>query len=71
MLDIKYIADNKDEIKKLLEKRNQSDFYFNVEKMIEPDSRKRHKADPWYNMWDYTPKFLKMYPATIIFKCKS
>ena len=43
---------------------------FVVEKIIEPDSRKRYKLDPWYGLWNYTPKFLKMFPQTIIFKCK-
>lgn len=43
---------------------------FVVEKIIEPDSRKRYTFDPWYGLWDYTPKFLKMFPPTIIFKCK-
>ncbi len=41
-----------------------------VENIIEPDSRKRHKEDPWYGLWDYNPKFLKMCPATIIFKVR-
>ncbi len=41
---------------------------FNVERIIEPDSRKRYKYDPWYGIWDYTPKYLKMFPPTIIFK---
>ena len=39
-----------------------------VEKILEPDSRKRYKKDPWYNMWDYKPKYMKMFPPTIIFK---
>ncbi len=43
---------------------------FIVEKVIEPDSRKRYKKDPWYGLWDYTPKYLKMFPPTIIFKAK-
>ena len=41
---------------------------FNVERIIEPDSRKRYKEDPWYGLWDYNPKFLKLFPPTIIFK---
>jgi len=43
---------------------------FAVERIIEPDSRKRYKCDPWYGLWDYTPKLLKMVPPTIIFKCR-
>ena len=35
---------------------------FNVEKIIEPDSRKRYSYDPWYGLWDYTPKMLKTFP---------
>ncbi|MBU1136612.1 MAG: class I SAM-dependent methyltransferase [Nanoarchaeota archaeon] len=42
---------------------------FIVEKIIEPDSRKKYKEDVWYGMWNlYTLKFLKMVPPTIIFK---
>ncbi|HLC32815.1 MAG TPA: methyltransferase domain-containing protein [Candidatus Nanoarchaeia archaeon] len=43
---------------------------FVVEKMLEPDSRKRYPYDHWYGLWHYTPKFLKLYPQTIIFKCR-
>jgi len=43
---------------------------FFVEKMIEPDSRKKYSYDPWYGLWDYKPKLLKMFPPTIIFKAK-
>ena len=43
---------------------------FFVEKIIEPDSRKKHKGDPWYNLWDFTAKRLKMLPPTIIFKAR-
>lgn len=43
---------------------------FIVEKMLEPDSRKKHKEDPWYGLWDYAPRLLKMFPPTIIFKAK-
>ncbi|MCX6771308.1 MAG: class I SAM-dependent methyltransferase [Candidatus Micrarchaeota archaeon] len=42
---------------------------FEVESIIEPDSRKRYKTDPWYGLWDYTPRLLKLIPPTIIFKC--
>ncbi len=44
---------------------------FIVEKIVEPDSRKRYKEDPWYGLWGlYTSKFLKMIPPTIIFKVR-
>jgi len=43
---------------------------FIVEKMIEPDSRKKYKGDPWYGLWDYTPKNLNKVPPTIIFKAR-
>lgn len=41
---------------------------FIVEKIIEPDSRKKHKGDPWHGLWDYKSKRMKMVPPTIIFK---
>ena len=44
---------------------------FSVEKIIEPDSRKKYKGDPWYGLWDmYIPKYMDKVPPTIIFKCK-
>ncbi|MCX6770705.1 MAG: class I SAM-dependent methyltransferase [Candidatus Micrarchaeota archaeon] len=43
---------------------------FEIEAILEPDSRKRHKMDPWYGLWDYSPRLLKLIPSTIIFKCK-
>jgi SAM-dependent methyltransferase len=43
---------------------------FDVEAIVEPDSRKRHAKDPWYGRWEYTPKLLKLVPPTIIFKCR-
>lgn len=43
---------------------------FKVEKIIEPDSRKKYSYDPWYGLWDYKPKLLKMVPPTIIFKAR-
>ncbi|MAG79222.1 hypothetical protein CMI40_02500 [Candidatus Pacearchaeota archaeon] len=46
------------------------DWGFIVEKLIEPDSRKKYSYDPWYGLWDYTPKLLKMIPPTIIFKAR-
>src|SRR3989344_1770032 len=58
-------------------KRNVGDLHntlvengFFVEKIIEPDSRKRYSYDPWYGLWDYTPQLMKMAPATIIFKAR-
>ena len=43
---------------------------FQVEEIIEPDSRKKYPYDPWYGLWDYTPKYLKFFPPTIIFKTR-
>ncbi len=43
---------------------------FLVERILEPDSRKKYTYDPWYGLWNYTPKFLKMFPPTIIFKAR-
>lgn len=43
---------------------------FTVEKILEPDSRKRHKGDPWYGLWDYKKKILDIIPPTIIFKAR-
>tara|TARA_Y100000310_G_scaffold73929_1_gene70072 strand:+ start:440 stop:1186 length:747 start_codon:yes stop_codon:yes gene_type:complete len=43
---------------------------FNVERIIEPDSRKKHKGDPWYGLWDYNKRFLSYIPPTIIFKAR-
>lgn len=39
-----------------------------IKKVIEPDSRKRYKGDPWYGIWDFTKKMMSYYPPTIIFK---
>ncbi len=44
---------------------------FVVEKMLEPDSRRRYKEDPWYGLWDlYLPKIQSKIPPTIIFKVR-
>lgn len=43
---------------------------FKVERIVEPDSRKKYPYDPWYGLWDYQPKLLKMAPPTIIFKAR-
>lgn len=70
----KYTADNGF----IAYQRNFSEIYnalfeagFVVEKIIEPDSRKKYSYDPWYNKWNwYTPKKMKLVPPTIIFKAK-
>jgi ubiquinone/menaquinone biosynthesis C-methylase UbiE len=41
-----------------------------IERIIEPDSRKHYPEDPWYGLWEYTPKFMKLIPPTIIFKAR-
>ena len=46
------------------------DSKFLVEKIIEPDSRKKYSYDPWCGLWDYNSKVLKMIPPTIIFKAR-
>jgi len=43
---------------------------FFIEKMIEPDSRKKYPGDPWQGLWEYKPKLLKLFPPTIIFKAR-
>ena len=40
----------------------------NIEKVIEPDSRKKYKGDPWYGLWDFTKKMMDQFPPTIIFE---
>lgn len=42
----------------------------NIEKVIEPDSRKKYQGDPWYGLWDFTPKIMNNFPPTIIFKAR-
>lgn len=42
---------------------------FVVERLVEPDSRKRYACDPWYGLWDTTPEWCAKLPQTIIFKC--
>jgi 2-polyprenyl-3-methyl-5-hydroxy-6-metoxy-1,4-benzoquinol methylase len=39
-----------------------------IEKIIEPDSRKKHKGDPWHGLWDFKKKMMSYFPPTIIFK---
>ena len=43
---------------------------FTVEKIIEPDSRKKYKGDPWYKLWDYKKRVMNLIPPTIIFKAR-
>lgn len=41
-----------------------------IEKMVEPDSRKKYRDDPWYGKWSLQPKLLKRIPATLIIKAR-
>lgn len=41
-----------------------------IQKIIEPDSRKRYKGDPWYGLWTFTKKLMDRIPQTIIIKAK-
>lgn len=43
---------------------------FIVERIIEPDSRKKYPSDAWYGKWNNTPELLQKLPATIIFKSR-
>lgn len=43
---------------------------FVVERMLEPDSRQHYPSDPWYGLWGNTPERLRLFPATLIFKCR-
>ena len=43
---------------------------FVVEEIVEPDSRKKYKDDPWYNLWDFSKERMSMLPPTIIFKAR-
>ncbi|HET7089227.1 MAG TPA: class I SAM-dependent methyltransferase [Anaerolineae bacterium] len=43
---------------------------FVVERLIEPDSRKRYACDPWYGLWETTPERCAKLPQTIILKCR-
>jgi len=43
---------------------------FTVERMLEPDSRRRYAYDPWYGQWGLTDQVLTKVPATIIFKSR-
>ena len=39
-----------------------------IQRVVEPDSRKKHKGDPWYGLWQFKLKLMKYFPPTIIFK---
>ncbi len=43
---------------------------FHIERMVEPDSRKRYACDPWFGRWGLTADVLAKVPATLIFKAK-
>jgi len=43
---------------------------FVVERMLEPDSRKRYTGDRWYGLWDNSPERLALIPGTIVFKSR-
>ena len=46
---------------------------FTVERIVEPDSRKRYPIgdyDPWYGPWEFTLELLELLPPTIIFKSR-
>lgn len=43
---------------------------FIVERMVEPDSRKKYPYDSAYGKWNNTPELMRKMPATIIFKCR-
>lgn len=41
-----------------------------LERMIEPDSRRRHAGDPWYGRSEYTPTMLAILPPTLVLKAR-
>lgn len=41
-----------------------------IEKVIEPDSRKKYKGDPWYSLWDFNKKMMYYFPPTLIIKTR-
>ena len=43
---------------------------FLVERMLEPDSRRRYACDPWFGLWGLTAAYLAKVPGTIIFKAR-
>ena len=58
-------------------KRTISDYFdlltqtgFVIERLVEPDSRKRYACDPWYGLWETTPERCERIPQTIIFRCR-
>ena len=45
-----------------------TDFF--IERIIEPDSRKKYKKDPWYNKFEVTAELAKYIPQTLILKSR-
>ena len=43
---------------------------FRVERMLEPDIRPVDTDDPRNWLWDQTPRFLELFPSTLVFKCR-
>jgi ubiquinone/menaquinone biosynthesis C-methylase UbiE len=43
---------------------------FRVERMLEPDTRPVDPDDPRNWLWDHTPRFLELFPSTLVFKCR-
>jgi len=41
---------------------------FQVERMLEPDSRVRYASDPWFGLWGIGEKYLALIPGTLIIK---
>ena len=41
---------------------------FTIKLMLEPDSRKHYPKDPWYGIWEFQPRLMKLLPPTVIFK---
>ena len=74
----KYVEVFSDKTKKFVAYTHKvSDFFnllteagFLVEKIIEPDSRKKYYHDVCYGLWDYQPKIMNLIPPTIIFKAR-
>ena len=43
---------------------------FQIERLVEPDSRKRYTCDPWFGQWGLTADVLAKMPATMIVKAR-
>jgi len=43
---------------------------FRVERMVEPDIRPVDADDPKNHIWNFTPRLLELFPATLIFKSR-